>query len=296
MSEHADDGLKAKVKRFYEKHLNHLLIIPMLMLLLAIMQITAQLYITGDVVDRGVSLKGGSTLTIPVASVDEDVLKSHLVGSLPGKDIEVRKLGASGLIIEAADVKVNELISATEQKLGKLSQDQYAAREIGSSLGSSFFTQMIWALFFAFLCMSIVVFVTFRSAAPSAMVILAAFSDIVVTLAVFNLSDMKLSSAGIAAFLMLVGYSVDTDILLTTNVLRKHHPALWDRIYMSIATGFTMLACTISATIVALIFFDSETIRQIMTIILIGLAVDMVMTWIQNVALIKWWADKHGVK
>lgn len=288
---------KNAIKRFYETHLNKLLIIPMVMLLLAMVQIGYMEYSTGDFVQRGVSLKGGSTLTLPHTFIEPEEMANHLRAQLPGKDIEVRTVeGNKGLLIEAADVKIDELLSATQKKTGTLNKEDYAAREIGSSLGSSFFTQMIYAMIGAFICMSIVVFITFRSPAPSAAVILAAFSDIIVTLSIFNVLGMKLSSAGIAAFLMLIGYSVDTDILLTTNVLRKHHPPLWDRIYMSITTGMTMLMCTLGAVIVSLIFFHSETIQQIMTIILIGLIVDMIMTWIQNVALLKWYADKKGIK
>ena len=69
--------------------------------------------------------------------------------------------------------------------------------------------------------MGLVVFIYFRTLVPSLAVILAAFSDIVVTLAIFNLTGEKLSTAGVAAFLMLIGYSVDTDILLNTRVLKK---------------------------------------------------------------------------
>ena len=57
-----------------------------------------------------------------------------------------------------------------------------------------------------------------------------------------------------------------------------------------------MLSCTIGAVVVSLALFPSETIRQIMTIILIGLLVDVIMTWIQNVSLLKWYADKKGIK
>lgn len=281
-------------KHFYESHLNSLLFIPMLMLLLALVQISYQVATTGDFVQRGVSLKGGSTITIPEKAVNSESLQLYLIPQFP--NAEVRSINnGKGVVIEAADVQAATLLKTVESQVGTLDPSEYAAREIGSSLGSSFFTQMIWAMLLSFVFMALVVLLTFRTLAPSAAVILAAFSDIIVTLAIFNILGMKLSSAGIAAFLMLIGYSVDTDILLTTNVLRKRHPPLWDRIYMSITTGMTMLACTLSAVMVSLFLFHSETIQQIMSIILIGLLVDMIMTWIQNVALLKWYADKKGI-
>ena len=91
----------------------------------------------------------------------------------------------------------------------------------GSTLGNAFYTQMLSALFFAFLFMGIVVFVTFRSLVPSIAVIVAAFADILLTLVTANYLGITISGAGIAALLLLIGYSIDTDILLTTRVLKR---------------------------------------------------------------------------
>ena len=57
-------------------------------------------------------------------------------------------------------------------------------------------------------------------------------------------------------------------------------------------TGLMMSITTICAIIVALIFAQSEVIRQIMTILLIGLLADMINTWIQNVCIIRIYLDK----
>jgi preprotein translocase subunit SecF len=124
------------------------------------------------------------------------------------------------------------------------------------------------------------------------MVISCAFSDIIITLAIFNMTGIKLSMGGVAAFLMLIGYSIDTDILLTSRVFKRKEGLVMERIYSAIKTGLTMLNTTIIAVLVALIFVKSDVIRQIMLIIFIGLLVDMIMTWIQNVGLIRLYLEK----
>ena len=127
---------------------------------------------------------------------------------------------------------------------------------------------------------------------PSVAVILAAFSDIVVTLAVIDLMGMKLSTAGIAAFLMLIGYSVDTDILLSTRVLKRSGGTVYDRIVSAVKTGLTMNFTTMAAVVVALILAESEVITQIMTILLIGLLADMINTWFQNAGILRWHLER----
>ncbi|MCK5107220.1 MAG: protein translocase subunit SecF, partial [Nanoarchaeota archaeon] len=110
---------------------------------------------------------------------------------------------------------------------------------------------------------------------------------IVITLAIIDLMGLRLSTAGIAAFLMLIGYSVDTDILLTTRLVKRTEGTVFERLMGAMSTGLTMSATTIAVVTLALIFSQSDTIRQIMIILLIGLIVDLINTWIQNVGILR---------
>jgi len=292
------------LKNFYDKQYKKLLIIPFALLFIAIMLISFKYAATGDFVNRDVSLKGGVTITIPTENeVDITNLENSLKNDFPKNDLRVRVLSQFGrqigISIEA-DITESEfdlLLQKTQQKLGlKLSEKDYTVEIVGGSLGASFFRETLFALLIAFLFMGIVVFLYFRTFVPSMAVILAAFSDIVVTLAIINLLGIKLSTAGIAAFLMLIGYSVDTDILLSTRVLKRKDGTVQDRILGSIKTGIMMSLTTIVASLIGLLFAQSDVIKQIMVIILIGLLVDMIFTWIQNVGLLKLYLERKEKK
>jgi preprotein translocase subunit SecF len=294
----------AKFKHFYETQYKKLLIIPFALLFIAILLIGIKYATTGDFINRDVSLKGGVTVTVPVETdIDVLQLENNLINDFPGNDIGVRtlsKFGSQvGFIVEAdiTQDEVSLLLEKIRQRTNlRLTEQDFTIEVIGSSLGSSFFKEIIISLLIAFLFMGIVVFFYFRTFVPSIAVILAAFSDIVVTLAIANLLNFKLSSAGIAAFLMLIGYSVDTDILLSTRVLKRKEGSVMDRIYGSAKTGLTMSVTTIVAIFVALFFAQSEVIRQIMSILLIGLFVDLINTWIQNVGLLRLYLERKERK
>src|SRR3989339_765832 len=89
------------------------------------------------------------------------------------------------------------------------------------------------------------------------------------TLVVVDLFGIKMLSAGIVAFLMLIGYSVDTDILLTTRLLKRSEGSLNQRIYGAFKTGMTMTLTSLMAVIVALLIVQSFSIvlTQIFTIL-----------------------------
>jgi preprotein translocase subunit SecF len=287
-----------RIKQFYEHKYKKLLIIPFLLLALAMVQIGVQYATTGDFVNKGITLKGGSTITI-TTDFSPVELENHLKQKFSRADISVRTLSVAGrqvAIAVDADAQEDEEIAAVVAAIGEkipLQQGEYSVEVIGSSLGKSFFRQTFTALIIAFVLMGVVVLIYFRAWAPSLAVILAAFSDMVVTLSIFNLTGIKLSSAGIAAFLMLIGYSVDSDILLSTRVLKRTELPLMERIYGAMRTGLTMSLTTLSAIIVALIFVQSEVIKQIMIILFIGLLVDIIMTYIQNVGILRIYLERR---
>ncbi|MEM4755848.1 MAG: protein translocase subunit SecF, partial [Candidatus Woesearchaeota archaeon] len=167
---------------------------------------------------------------------------------------------------------------------------------IGASLSSDFFRTAILAVIIAFIFMALVVFITFKLFVPSAAIVLCVFSDIVSTIALYNLLGFELSTAGIAGLLMLIGYSVDTDILLSTRVFKRKEGTIDERILKALKTGFAMTFTTIAAVAVGLYFSTSAELQEIFTIILIGLLFDLIYTWIQNVGIIRWYAAKQEQK
>ncbi|MBC8495749.1 protein translocase subunit SecF [archaeon] len=291
---------KNKFDEIYTTQYKKLLWIPIVLLIIAFIVIGINISNTGEFINKAVSLKGGITLTVPIEeSVDIFALESFLNDRFSEGDFAVRGLSDFGtpiaVMIEASsNIPEDELLSATKEYVGEF--EDYSMESMGSSLGASFFKQTMIAVLLAFIFMGLVVFFYFRTLVPSGAVILAAFSDIIITVAVVDLIGMKVSTAGIAAFLMLIGYSVDTDILLSTRVLKRKEGSIMHRVYSAMRTGLAMNITTIVAVSAALIITDSETIRQIMTIILIGLCVDIINTWIQNVSILRLYLEKKSSK
>lgn len=286
-----------KISTFHNKYYKHLLIIPTALLLLSLIYLGVFYSQNNDFIYRDISLTGGTSVTL-YEKIDLIKLKQDLMDKLD--DINVREIydlitkEQKAVIIET---KSNGEITkqVLEEYLGHELNSQNSSFEFtGSALSENFYQQLLIAIFFAFIFMALVVFVIFRTMVPSAAVIIAAFADIVMTLAIVDLFGMKMSSAGIVAFLMLIGYSVDTDILLTTRILKRSEGLLNQRIFGAFKTGVTMTLTSLLAIVVALIVVKSFSIilTQIFTILAIGLGFDIFNTWITNVSILKWYVEK----
>lgn len=291
--------MKQKLLGIYDKHYKKFTLFSFLILLACIGVLVNQYVQTGEWFEKSVSLKGGITLTAPANGIDIHTLDAQLDARFPNADIDVREITEGGqqsaIIVEAADVTSDELTAALKDNGISLKEGKYSLESMGSSLGESFFGQIIRALLIAFVAMSLVVFITFRTAFRSVFIIIAVLSDLLSTLAVVNLLGVKLSTAGIAAFLMLIGYAVDTDILLTTHVIKRKSEGgtVFSRTINAMKTGVPMTLTALAASIVGLIFTKSDIIFQIMLIVTIGMVFDLIYTWFQNAGILRMYMEKY---
>ncbi len=287
---------------WYLKHYKKLLVIPLLLLILSLAQIGWQTYTTGDFIKKSVSLKGGISISL-LGDINEGTISKALKENFPSADITIRTLAQAatktGIEIEIdLDVSNKELISSFKDvllktipnlKKGDIDENLKLRSPV---LGKSFFTTAIKILILSFILMGLVVAINFKTFVPSVAVILAAFSDITTTIAFMNIVDIRLSTSGVAALLMLIGYSVDTDILLTMKVLGRQGATVMDMVTRAMKTGIMMSATTILAALVSILLILSYDIKQIMIIILVGLLVDIINTWIQNVGILLLYLEK----
>jgi len=279
-----------KVAHIYDTKYKLLFIIPLVVLLLSLGIIANHYIQTGDFVSKGVSLKGGTTISIS-GSADVEKLTDFLVEKFPNADVSVRSLSKAGsqagIIIEASDIDSLVLLDAIQEQTGSLQKDQYTIDTTGSSLGESFFKQAIISVLIAFVLMAIVVYIYFRDPLPSFYAVFSVFANTITALAIFNIFGMRLTAGGIAAFLMLIGYSIDTDILLTTRVLKRTEGTVSERMASTLPTGLTMTFAAFAAVIVAYFTTSSELLKQIMFILGCGLISDVMYTWLFNAALLR---------
>lgn len=288
-----------KVARFHDKYYKLLLLIPAIILLFSIAYMVVFYNNTGDFINRDISLTGGTSVTIHEKRNIEDVEKD-LSGKL--ESLSIREISdlitreQKAIIIETtSDAETTREV--LEDYIGyTLTEENSSFEFTGSSLSKSFFRQLLIAILLAFVFMALVVFIIFRTFVPSAAIIISAFADIFMTLTLFNILGLEMSSAGIIAFLMLIGYSVDTDILLTNRVLKRHEDPLNRRIFSAFKTGITMTLTSLMAIIFALLIVMSfsAVLTKIFTILVIGLSFDILNTWITNVSILKWYVkSKH---
>jgi preprotein translocase subunit SecF len=142
--------------------------------------------------------------------------------------------------------------------------------------------------------MTLIVFLAFRSLIPSIAVIQAAVFDILIAVGLLSLMGFELNLAGVAALLLLIGYSIDTDIMLVSKTTKGSKP-FGESVNEAFGTGITMTGTTLAAMgaiLTVTLFVRLDTIAQIATVILVGLTVDLATTWLTNLSILRWYSNR----
>ncbi len=162
---------------------------------------------------------------------------------------------------------------------------------VSASFGAGAQTEALLGVAIAFLGMSVLVFLMFRTFVPSIAVVASAFSDIVVPLALMNLFGIDLSLATVAALLMIIGYSVDSDLVLNNHILRRRGD-FYESAHRAMQTGVTMTTTSLAAmsvmTIVAYLL-NVPLLPEIGIVLVFGLLADLMNTYLMNMSLLRWY-------
>jgi preprotein translocase subunit SecF len=279
--------------RVYEEY-DRYLVVPIVMFLAAVAVLGFNYVSTGEMLNMGTDFSGGSEVQVAIeggfqASEVEDAFAA---AGRPQADTLTQTTGNQTLaIVQLPPPTIEE-----EEAMNILEDAGYEAEIVGlrtlsASVSQQFFLQAQIAFLLAFTTMSIVIFVAFKDLTPSLAVILAAFGDIVFAAGGMALLGIPLTLGSLAALLMLIGYSVDTDIVLSTRILRRSRGELKERVWSSVKTGTTMSMGGVAGFtllyIISYAMVGPSELSNIAAVMVIGLLADMPFTWLGNVIILK---------
>jgi len=273
-----------------------LVAIPLIILLIALAGLTYTQLSVDSPVHMGMDFKGGTWVKV---STDEtrEVLNAKF-SAFPVTLVASTGVGNEKRIefdMTGGSQEYDQLIDLLNEEYGV---GTYRIESISARFGKQYQTQALWAVTIAFILMAVVVLITFRTFIPPLAVIFSAFSDIIIAVACMDLIGMELSLGTVAALLMLIGYSVDSDILLTTNLLHKKGD-LNEKLRNTMRTGITMTSTTISAIFAMFVvsfYIDIPILKDISIVLLFGLVMDLMNTWLFNAGALRWYIERKERK
>jgi SecD/SecF fusion protein len=238
----------------------------------------------------GIDFKGGSQLAfatprpVEVADVREEAQKVGREGAqIQGKGKEVAG-GFREFKITTRPLETEQLERLTRALETRFDARSRGARNVSASFSAQILRNAILAMLVSFAL--ITAYIAFRFQWRFAVPILRTIAnDGLIALGVYSIAGREVTSATVAAFLTIIGYSIYDTIIIFDRV-RENLPimrratvaqivnqSLWETIRRSLATTFITLL-----PVAALFFFGGDTLKDFAFAILIGIGISAFST------------------
>jgi len=264
--------------------------VPLAFLVLALAIIGGWFVVTGAPANLGLEFTGGVELRI---ADDGDNVEQQIQTAFDREPDSTRTIPGDDVVVvtfQAAEDDPEGLANDLEDQASAAGLTTTAVDQVSPSFASDTARTALFGVALAFLGMSVLVFALFRTFVPSIAVVASAFSDLVIPIAAMNVLGIQMTLGTIAALLMIIGYSVDSDILLNDSVLRRTG-AFYESVSRAMRTGVTMTLTSIAAMVVMAVVasvFGIGLLRDIGIILSVGLCADLMNTYLMNVSLLRW--------
>jgi len=276
----------------YEEYSNRqLAAIPLAILAAALLVIVAVYILTGTPVGLGLAFTGGTEIEV---SADASASEIQATFEDAGLEVEsVRSARAVGSGGESSYILETQATDADpyREAAGEAGYTIERVEVRSAAFGSDSQQQALIAVVIAFIGMSVLVALMFRSLVPSLAIVASAFSDIVIPVALMNVLGIDLTLGTVAALLMIIGYSVDSDILLNNHILRRHGD-FYESAGRAMRTGVSMTITSIAAMVVMAVvarLMGIPLLPDIGIVLVLGLSADLMNTYMLNMSLLRWY-------
>ena len=283
----------------YTRYTNRqLAAVPLAVLAVALAVIVVWTFVVppvGTPVNPGIDFTGGTELRVAVDAPSDTAARERIRAAFSTAPESIQSIPTSDTYVvtfQAGDASTSQL----ERQAESAGFSIQSIDSVSANFGAETQLLALGGVAVAFLGMSVLVFAMFRSFVPSIAVVISAFSDIVIPIALMNVLGIELSLGTVAALLMIIGYSVDSDILLNNHILRRSGD-FYESTYRAMRTGVTMTLTSISAMIVMTIvasIFGIGLLAAIGTVLVFGLAADLMNTYMLNLSLLRWYKFERG--
>jgi preprotein translocase SecF subunit len=251
--------------------------------------------------DLSIDFEGGILVQLKFERpVTTETLRTVLdEAGYPSSEIQTFRMGNEVLIrapvVEERDV-TEEIKSALTAEYADNPFEVRREELVGPKVGRELGRNAIWAIVAAL--SAILVYLGFRFQFRFAVAAVAAlFHDVLVTLGLFSLTGREVSLAVVAAFLTIVGYSLNDTIVVFDRVredLRKYHTRRFDGVINAsineTLSRTIMTSLTTLIVVLFLFFVGGEVLRDFSFALLVGVIVGTYSSiFVASPILVEWY-------
>jgi len=233
----------------------------------------------------GIDFKGGASIWLKFEKPIKIVTVRDVLSGIGLGKSEIKQIGNENELLirvqQQEDIgEASELV--TSELAQKIQDNKFELREkdtVGPRIGSELRRSAIWAVLAALGL--ILIYISWRFEFKFAVgAVIALFHDIIITLGVFSILNLEISLAIIAAFLTIVGYSLNDTIVVFDRIRenlkvlrREQYENIINKSINQMLSRTILTSLTTFMVVLILFFFGGEVIHNFSFAILVGVII-----------------------
>ncbi len=269
-----------KVGGFFYDNLNKMIFIPILLFIVAVIIYIYNFFSIGTFLPQDFTLQGGLKVTLPFNTSLKEQFYSTF-HPIYNKNLKIEELDNNLVITIIGKYNLNQIKDFLSKK-----KVTYNLEEVSPLLGKNFLKNLFFSLLLSFIFVTIVMKLIYYRWDLALSAVRALFFNIFITMAISTLF-VPLSITTLPAYLMVLGYGIDTNIALINHMLKEKKLERKKRYQLAFNTGISMDITTLIVLIVGSFLANNLVFKNIFFVLMIGLVVDIIDTWILNGFLVE---------
>jgi len=242
----------------------------------------------GRVFDLSVEITGGYLIILP-SKIDVEMLRSLLVKA-NAIDYNLYQTGGK-IYIEARELNKDIFIKELENY--GITENEITVQQFSSYIGEIIFKHLVLLLIISTLIVSFVIWIRFRDKRPVSGIISVILWDFISVIALIKLLGIKVGSIGLVTLIGILGFAIDNNILLATNVFQEKERSFEDRVKMSLKVSLLMELFIVLVVVPLYLLVDLPVIREFSLIWLLIVLMDSYSYLFLNIPIYKYFEVKR---
>jgi preprotein translocase subunit SecF len=165
-------------------------------------------------------------------------------------------------------------------------------QQYSSLVGDLIFNQFLFFVILAMILAAFVIFIAFRVSNTTLNIISTILFDIIGLLAVLSITKYPIGANGFIAMLMILGFAIDNNVVLSTNMIKEKDKPFIERIKMSFRVGVLMEIIALYTLLLLYFIVPDPSVNEFAFVLSTATILDLIYYLIGNIPLYKYFEAK----
>jgi preprotein translocase subunit SecF len=285
--------LLTKILEFVEKNYKKFIVVTIMLFILFTGIILFNYFRNGYIIKKSIDISGGyltminNNYHITNQEINNVLYKMNITDYIVYNTPNI-------IYIESREkINVSELINLFNLYYNiSLTPQDISVQQYSSIVGNIIFNQFVEFVFITMILVGFVIFIAFRVSNVTLNIMSTIAFDILGLLAILSLTGFPIGANGFIAMLMILGFAIDNNVVLSTNIVKEREKPFIERVKMSFRVGMLMELIALYTLIILYLFVPVPSVREFSAVLSIAIMLDLLYYLIGNIPLYKYFESK----